>query len=69
RCGRISGRPIALTTASIVGGLLVLTFASFKGIVYFGALVCLTLTFTMVGTLVILPAILAVLVKLSIIKV
>lgn len=69
RCGRISGRPIALTTASIVGGLVVLTFASFKGIVYFGALVCLTLTFAMIGTLVILPAILAVLVKMKIIKI
>lgn len=67
-CGRISGRPIALTTASIVAGLMVLTFASFKAIVYFGTLVSFTLTFTMVGTLVILPAILALLVKLKLIK-
>ncbi len=68
RCGRISGRPIALTTASIVGGLLVLIFASFKGIVYFGALVSLTLTFAMIGTLIILPAILSLLVNLKLIK-
>ncbi|MCP4163243.1 MAG: MMPL family transporter, partial [Deltaproteobacteria bacterium] len=68
RCGRISGRPIALTTASIVGGLLVLTFASFKAIVYFGALVSFTLTFAMIGTLVILPAILTILVKMKLIK-
>jgi len=68
RCGRISGRPIALTTASLVGGLIVLCFASFKGIVYFGALVSFTLTFAMIGTLIILPAILAVLVKMKIIK-
>lgn len=68
RCGRISGRPIALTTASLVGGLLVLCFASFKGIVYFGALVSVTLSFAMIGTLIILPAILAVLVKMKIIK-
>lgn len=67
-CGRISGRPIALTTASIVCGLLVLTLASFKGIAYFGALVSFTLTFTMIGTLVILPAILAILLKLKLIK-
>ncbi len=67
-CGRISGRPIALTTASIVCGLMVLTLASFKGIVYFGALVSFTLTFTMVGTLIILPAILAYLLKLKLIK-
>lgn len=69
RCGRISGRPIALTTISIVGGLLVLTFASFKGILYFGTLVSFTLTFTMIGTLVILPAIMAILVKYKIIKI
>jgi len=67
-CGRISGRPIALTTASIVCGLLVLTLASFKGIVYFGALVSFTLTFTMVGTLIILPAILALLLRFKLIK-
>jgi len=67
-CGRISGRPIALTTASIVGGLMVLTFASFKGIVYFGALVSFTLTFTMIGTLLILPAILGILTNLKLIK-
>lgn len=67
-CGRISGRPIALTTASIVSGLLVLTLASFQAIVYFGALVAFTLTFTMVGTLIILPAILALLLKLKLIK-
>ncbi len=68
RCGRISGRPIALTTISIVGGLSVLTLASFKGIMYFGVLVSLTLTFAMVGTLIILPAILTILVRLKIIK-
>ena len=68
RCGKISGRPIALTTISIVGGLLVLTLASFKGIFYFGMLVSFTLTFAMIGTLVILPAILAILYKLKIIR-
>ena len=68
RCGKISGRPIALTTISIVGGLMVLTLASFKGIFYFGTLVSFTLTFAMIGTLVILPAILAILVKFNLIR-
>jgi predicted RND superfamily exporter protein len=67
-CGKISGRPIALTTASIVCGLMVLTLASFKGIAYFGALVSFTLTFTMIGTLIILPAMLSLLVKIKLIK-
>ncbi|MBI9097789.1 MAG: MMPL family transporter [Spirochaetaceae bacterium] len=68
RCGKISGRPIALTTISIVGGLMVLTLASFKGIFYFGTLVSFTLTFAMIGTLVILPAILAILVRFNLIR-
>jgi len=68
RCGKVAGRPIALTTISIVGGLLVLTLASFKGILYFGTLVSFTLTFAMIGTLVILPAILAILVQLKVIR-
>lgn len=67
-CGKISGRPIALTTMSIVSGLLVLTMASFKGIFYFGILVSFTLSFAMIGTLVILPSILAILVKFKIIR-
>ncbi|MBN2658681.1 MAG: MMPL family transporter [Spirochaetales bacterium] len=68
RCGKISGRPIALTTISIVGGLMVLALASFKGILYFGVLVSFTLTCAMIGTLIILPAILSLLYSLKVIK-
>jgi predicted RND superfamily exporter protein len=53
-----TGRPILLTTVSIVGGLLVLTLASFRPIIYFGMLVVFTLSATCVSTLVVLPALL-----------
>lgn len=55
---KIAGRPIIITTTSIIGGLLVLTFASFRPITYFGVLVSLALLTAAVSTLVILPAIL-----------
>ena len=51
----ITGRPIVLTTLSIMAGLLVLCFASFKPIVYFGLLVSVSLFAAMIGTLVFLP--------------
>ncbi len=57
---KITGRPILLTSLSIVGGLLVLTVAQFKPIVYFGFLVALALVATALGTLLILPAALSV---------
>ncbi|MFW5747515.1 MAG: efflux RND transporter permease subunit, partial [bacterium] len=56
---RIAGRPIIITTSSIIGGLLVLTFASFKPIIYFGLLVALALFTAAVGTLFVLPSILS----------
>ncbi|RKX78996.1 MAG: hypothetical protein DRP87_04640 [Spirochaetes bacterium] len=51
----IAGRPIMLTTSSIVGGLLVFCFASFQPIIYFGLLVAMALFTAALGTLVILP--------------
>jgi hypothetical protein len=57
---RITGRPILLTTVSIFAGMMVLTAASFKGIAVFGLLVSVVLVSTMVGTLVFIPALLAV---------
>ena len=54
-----TGRPIMHTTISIVGGLLFLLLSSFLGIAYFGLLICFTLLFTMIGTLVLLPAVLS----------
>ena len=56
----IAGRPILLTTASVMMGLLVLSFASFLPIRWFGLLVALALLNTTAGTLILLPAILAV---------
>jgi len=53
---RITGRPIVLTTMSLVAGLLVLCFASFSPIIFFGILIAGTLTSTMVGTVYFLPA-------------
>lgn len=57
---RITGRPIVLTTASIVSGMLVLCFASFLPIRYFGILVALSLVGALIGTLFFLPAALVV---------
>ena len=56
----VTGRPILLTTVSIVGGLLVLSLASFRPIVYFGILVVVTLSAACASTLVVLPVILLV---------
>lgn len=53
-----TGRPIILTTLSVDAGLLMLLFASFKPIKYFGILMCITLTAAMIATLIILPPIL-----------
>ena len=52
----ITGRPIVLTTFSLVAGLLVLCFASFKPVVFFGFLIAGTLFSTMIGTVIFMPA-------------
>ncbi len=57
---RITGRPILLTTISIVGGLLILTLSSFRPVIYFGLLVAFSLFATAIGTLVVLPAVLSI---------
>ncbi len=54
-----TGRPIFLTSLSIVAGLLVLGLASFRPIVYFSVLVVFTLAATCASTLVVLPALLS----------
>jgi predicted RND superfamily exporter protein len=56
-----TGRPIFLTSLSIVAGLAVLALASFRPIVYFGVLVVFTLAATCASTLLVLPALLALL--------
>ncbi len=57
----VTGRPIFLTSLSIVAGLSVLALASFRPIVYFGVLVVFTLAATCASTLIVLPALLALL--------
>jgi hypothetical protein len=54
----IAGRPILLTSLTIVAGLLVLAFSRFMPILYFGLLVSMALATTTVGALIILPAVL-----------
>jgi predicted RND superfamily exporter protein len=56
----IAGRPIVLTSLTIVAGLLVLVFSRFMPILYFGLLVSLALFTTTLGALVILPAVLSI---------
>ncbi len=53
-----AGRPIAITTVSIVSGLLFLGFAQFQPIRYFGLLIVFTLSTAFFATLFILPPIL-----------
>jgi predicted RND superfamily exporter protein len=55
----IAGRPIVLTSLTIVAGLLVLVFSRFMPILYFGMLVGLALSTTTLGALIILPAVLS----------
>ena len=59
----VTGRPIMHTTFAIVLGFSVLVFASYKGISYFGLLTSVTLFFAMAGTLIVLPAVMAVFIE------
>jgi hydrophobe/amphiphile efflux-3 (HAE3) family protein len=54
-----AGRPILLTSLSLVAGLSVLCFSQFLPILYFGLLVSLALITTTAGALIILPALLS----------
>lgn len=53
-----TGRPIILTTVAVDAGLIMLTFASYTPIRYFGILMCIALTAAMIATLMILPPVL-----------
>jgi hypothetical protein len=59
----IAGRPIVLTSLTIVAGLAVLVFSRFMPILYFGMLVSLALFTTTLGALIILPAVLSLEIK------
>lgn len=50
-----TGRPIILTTISVDAGLIMLLFASYTPIQYFGILMCVALTAAMLATLCVLP--------------
>ena len=53
---RETGRPIILTTVSIVFGMMMLSFASYTPIRYFGLLMSITLFGCMASTLIFLPS-------------
>ena len=53
-----TGRPIILTTISVDAGLIMLLFASYTPIQYFGILMCVALTAAMLATLCVLPPVL-----------
>ena len=55
---QISGRPILLTSASLIMGFLVLAFSSFKPILYFAILISVAIFTTTVSALVFLPSLL-----------
>jgi predicted RND superfamily exporter protein len=55
---KIGGRPMILTTLSIMASLMVFIFSSFRPICYFGILISLTLFTTTAGALVLLPVLL-----------
>ena len=55
-----TGRPIILTTVSIVAGMCVLLFGSFTPIKYFGLFMAVALTVAMLATLFVLPVVMIV---------
>ena len=55
---KVAGRPMLLTTLSIMSALLALTFSRFRPIAYFGLLISLSLMFTTLGALILLPVLL-----------
>lgn len=55
---KAAGRPMVLTTLSIMAALLVFVFSAFRPIVYFGVLISLSLVMTTAGALILLPSLL-----------
>lgn len=54
----VAGRPIVVTTLSIVASLCIFVFSSFRPIVYFGVLIAVALAMTTLGAIVLLPVLL-----------
>ena len=50
-----TGRPIILTSLSVDAGMIMLLFASYTPIQYFGIMMCVSLTAAMLATLFIMP--------------
>jgi len=63
-----TGRPIVLTTISIVMGMMMLSFASYLPIRYFGILISIALMNSMLATIIILPAIIILFEKFKTVK-
>jgi uncharacterized protein len=55
---KVAGRPMMLTTLSIMSALFAFTFSRFRPIAYFGLLISLSLLFTTLGALILLPVLL-----------
>jgi predicted RND superfamily exporter protein len=55
---KVAGRPMVLTSLSIMLALLVFVFSSFRPIIYFGVLISLSLVTTTAGALLLLPSLL-----------
>jgi predicted RND superfamily exporter protein len=55
---KVAGRPMVLTTLSIMCALLVFVFSAFRPLVYFGVLISLSLIMTTAGALILLPSLL-----------
>lgn len=62
---RETGRPIILTSLAIVGGMLMLLFASYTPVRYFGTLMSLALLDCMLATLFIMPSMIILVTTLS----
>ena len=60
-----TGRPIVLTTISIVCGMLMLTFGSYMPIKYFGILMSVALMNSMLATIIILPSVIILVEKIK----
>ena len=56
----LTGRPIILTSLSIIAGLVLLVFSTFRPIGYFGILISIALFNTTIGCLVYLPSFLSI---------
>lgn len=55
---KIAGKAILVTSVMLVGGYLILVFASVKSVIYFGLLISVTMVFALICDLIFLPSVL-----------